>query len=456
MRRITATLLLCLGLPSPSHADFDSSNGCPGTNIDNHYYVTDTKTVFGCIYSIEGSFPFPPTRDRLAEYTCHDYHRKKKCYGYIINPNYAYWDNDKREYFESPVCPYPISACQDLDDVCIPGGARECDDFHHYMCESKHLNRTVEDGNTTREVPAYCEGKVDTASHYLCPPRDVASFEEVTHWCTREVYLVNRTHYRCEYYNRVVCEGRIDPDNVILPTCSEQALSCSQAERNKVCKMNTSPIEETFCGAKFDIHENGTVSYRGNTMECPDRRGKGWCRSELDPALTTKFMLAETCPTESLDYCMDVKSHFVYPEYCTCIQNLTTGEDVAFVCHHDGKQEPWCQGVIEKPRLDAHLRPIPKHSIPQIPKAVAPADTKKETGITGTCSSGRCKTGVSFMVFSVAGVALLMVRRRHLQWRYAKTSVEYEIDEFQDELELQTSSNFYSDSPREPPKSTFV
>jgi hypothetical protein len=455
-----ATLLLLVFLQlSPSRADYDASNGCPGVAIKDHHFVTDKSDLFGCVYSIEGGSSFSATVDRIAEYECHDYKRHIKCSGFLINPDYAFWDNDKKEYFDSPDCPFSIPSCQDTLDVCIEGAAVECDDFHHYMCLSKDLNRTVVDGNTTKEVPAFCEGNVSTASHYKCPPRDVASFEEVTSWCTREVYLVNRTHYRCEYYSAVVCEGNIDPDKVILPMCTEQALSCDKSELTKVCNRNHGPIEKEFCGSKFDIHQNGTVSYRGNTMECVDRRGKGWCRSELDPALTALFIADETCPTVALDSCRDLKKSFVRPEYCTCIQDEITGEDAAFVCHHDGKQTPWCHGVVEAPQYDKNAgKLIPKHAIPQIPHEEVTTD--KETGITGNCSSGRCKTTVSFLFISVVGAALWVARRRYRKHQYQKTSVEYEIGEFEDELELQkSSSKQYSDIPLEDPlqsKSTFV
>ena len=131
-RKLLLPLLFLLGR---SLADIDASGGCPGYKSDGeHYYVTDKSQLLGCIYSFNGHLPKPPTVDRIAEFECKDRKHKKECWGYLINPHYAFWDDEKKEYFDAPECPHNIESCQDLDDVCAPGGARKCDDLHEYIC----------------------------------------------------------------------------------------------------------------------------------------------------------------------------------------------------------------------------------------------------------------------------------------------------------------------------------
>ena len=292
--------------------------------------------------------------------------------------------------------------------------------------------------NATRQEPIWCKGKVAEANHYDCPPRHVASWEEVTKFCTREAYRVNQTHYRCDYYNRPVCSGTIDP-SIGVPKCTVSANDCTKADIDAVCMKKVSPVQQDLCGAKFDYEKDGTWKYGGNVIECSDRHSHNWCRAEMDPQVTQKYIEEETCPLDSLDFCRDLSKQFKRPWFCHCIKNAS-GQDVAFSCHHDGKAEPWCQGKIEKPQFDEHFKPIEKeHRTP--PPQVEEEEKPMET------TGGRA--GVSLAAVSVVAVALVVILRRRATGREAIAS--YDMDDYGDdvhELELNSSST-YTDRPSE-------
>ena len=438
----TLSLLLLSWTTSFVRSNVGLSGGCPGYSPDGrHHYVTDKADLpHGCIYTINGRRPFPPTVDRLAEFTCKDSTHHKNCYGYIINPDYAFWDDEKKEYIDPPQCPHPVPACQDLDDVCVPGGARACDTFHNYVCQSKDLTRTVSnpDGTTTQE-PVWCQGNVTSVTRYKCPPRHVSSWEQVTTYCTREAYRVNATHYSCSYYHAPVCSGTIDP-SIPLPQCTKTANDCSDKDLEPICRRRISPVQQNFCGAKFDYHTNGTWTYRGNFIECVDRSNSQFCETEMDASVTQQYIAEETCPTVSPDSCYYMRTQFKRPQFCHCIR-APNGTEIAFSCHHDGKSEPWCQGLIEPPRFDEHLRPIPKPgqevNQPPVTSVVPKNDDDKGLDDPGS------KTGVALAaIASVAVIALIVIRRK----RSSRVQFPYGDEGESHELELQTSTRNYSDS----------
>ena len=448
-------LLLLLGRIRHASADWDGSHGCPGYKIDNHYYVTDRKDVRFCTYSIKGSPPFPQYQKKLTSYTCTDRQKKVKCSGTIVNEHYAFWDNVVHDFVNDiPQCPYSVPGCQDLDQVCVADTPRYCSDDGKYVCQALDpvLWKGVRDDSPNRTVAqpdeGWCQGIIDSPERYHCPPRHVASFAEVTKFCQHGPTRVNETHYTCVSHGRTVCQGTIEPAIVAVPQCTIPAEDCSKAERTKVCQSTISTREQQFCGAKYIFQQDSmTWKYYGNVLECADRkRDNKWCRTELNATLTATYQTDEYCPKASLNACHELAQIFIRPAFCFCITNHTTGEEVEFHCHHDGKEEPWCIGHVEAPKFDKYKKLLPKkypgNAIQETRNHRSSLDMEEDA-----CSGKGCKAGIS-IVFIVTSVILmaLMVRRARRNKRKTGDHIMYDrVFRGSHELELQSST--YRDRP---------
>ncbi len=421
MIRTPLLLLLWLLLGRPSQASWDGSHGCPGYKIKDHYYVTDRKDLHFCSYSIKGSPPFPPTQNKLTGYRCVDNRKKIQCSGTIINENYAFWDNVVHNYVDPiPQCPYNIP------------------------------NRTV-----AQPKEGWCQGIVNSPERYKCPPRHVASFAEVTKFCREGPSRINETHYKCVSHGRTVCQGTIEPNIVTVPSCARTANDCSKAERQRVCKSTLSAREEQFCGAKYRYQQDSMAwTYSGNVLECADRTNGKWCRTELNDTLTASYVHNEYCPKASLNSCHELPQIFIRPAFCFCITNHTTGEEVEFRCHHDGKAEPWCIGHVEAPKFDKYKKLLPKkypgNAIEETRNHRSSLTSKEESPSSPSLCSGKvCQASMSIGLFVTISIVLitLMIRRTRRGNRKAGDSIVYDrVFHNPQELELQSSST-YRDRP---------
>jgi hypothetical protein len=462
MIRTPLLLLLWLLLGRPSQASWDGSHGCPGYKIKDHYYVTDRKDLHFCSYSIKGSPPFPPTQNKLTGYRCVDNRKKIQCSGTIINENYAFWDNVVHNYVDPiPQCPYNIPACQDLDQVCVQDAPRMCNDDGTYICQALdpvQWNGFTDDSpNRTVAQPkeGWCQGIVNSPERYKCPPRHVASFAEVTKFCREGPSRINETHYKCVSHGRTVCQGTIEPNIVTVPSCARTANDCSKAERQRVCKSTLSAREEQFCGAKYRYQQDSMAwTYSGNVLECADRTNGKWCRTELNDTLTASYVHNEYCPKASLNSCHELPQIFIRPAFCFCITNHTTGEEVEFRCHHDGKAEPWCIGHVEAPKFDKYKKLLPKkypgNAIEETRNHRSSLTSKEESPSSPSLCSGKvCQASMSIGLFVTISIVLitLMIRRTRRGNRKAGDSIVYDrVFHNPQELELQSSST-YRDRP---------
>ena len=134
------------------------------------------------------------------------------------------------------------------------------------------------------ETEVWCAGSVENDvlldPPVTCPPYTVYSIHEAAHYCTpsglsTRMGFFDSSIFGCYWKNgTVACNGRIHPEAVDTPSCSDTIESCNNLA--EVCRVDASEL--LFCSNRND----------GSSFECWDKALDHWCVGRIGQTMGTK------------------------------------------------------------------------------------------------------------------------------------------------------------------------
>lgn len=375
----------------PVSSDFSS---------DGHLYVTNTKEL------TEGCRCFSEDTDDLCNAVTNttsnigilgDFECDGTCHGFVLNPEYVFWDAAKSDWKDLDSCADvpSLSTCDEMDQsiTCevsyCANGVFKCQEKDGSLCGGTvdAPERLVEcpsavsvaAGSSAMDALTYifspegianikvhgiryelytaithyrtCNGRLDYTfdrEGQYCPPSVVSSFEEIEHYCMHgDISTFSDGRYQCEFDDREPCEGSINA--VLVPTCQASAIaSCADEFYYEAC---THEVGGT--GAEESGREPNFIKFcSGEAFHCWDRRADQWCQGKVVP--TFGSFDAPVCPS-IVPSCDSLEQFGINHRDCSCFDMNGAG---GFVCGDWDK--PYCKGEVDESASvdDADITPI--------------------------------------------------------------------------------------------------
>jgi hypothetical protein len=333
------------------------------------------------------------------------------CHGFILNPNYIFWDATTNDWKDLPVCPdddddsdgvkssSTLSTCDDIDQkmdckvsycangvfkcqrskddslcggkvetteklidcpstITIAKGATAMNTLKYIFSNEGVFNVKIHgiDDNLYTAISHYrtCTGYLEYTYHKdgdYCPPKVVSSFEEIEHYCMHgNIGTFSDGRYECEFEDQDVCTGSINPTRV--PTCQASNIpSCQDQYYYEAC---THEVGGT--GADNNVQKDSEPDYvkfcAGGVFHCWDRLANQWCQGTVVP--TFGSFDAPVCPSV-IPTCDSLEQFGINHQDCSCFHMNGVG---GFVC--GDWDSPYCKGEVDESSSteNVHTQPI--------------------------------------------------------------------------------------------------
>jgi hypothetical protein len=479
---------------------------CPVSSdlsTDGHLYVTNTvELTNGCqCFSEQVKMDLcTSTAAAVVNTTSNvgvlgDFECGGGCHGFVLNPNYIFWDANTNDWKELPVCQDvpSLSTCVDIDQemeckvsYCANGLFKCQQTKDDTLCGGKvetterlfecPATITVAKGATAMNTLKYifskegvynvkihgineelytaithyrtCTGRVeytfDGAGNY-CPPKVVSSFEEIEHYCMHgNIGTFSDGRYKCDFDDQEDCTGTIDPS--VVPACQASNIpSCEDEYYYEACTLEV--------GGTGTSDGNGAdpdfIKFcSGGAFHCWDRRADQWCQGKVVP--TFGSLEAPVCPSV-IPSCDSLEQFGINHQDCSCFHMNGLG---GFVCGDWDK--PYCKGDVDETSKAENAGILPIENFPSSSSSGAgntnsgqpPADESQDEDYDGSdvvftrndsASSSPMRQSTTLVPLLVVSV-LALVAVASFSWGYrryrAKKKVEMRREDLAAALEL--------------------
>jgi hypothetical protein len=371
---------------------------CPVTSdmsSDGHLYVTNTAELSqNCqCFSEEVKMDLCTSAAAVVVNTTSDigvrgdFECGGGCHGFVLNPNYVFWDATKNDWKEIPVCQDVSSLstcdgmsqeidckvsycangrfkCQQAKDDTLCGGKVETTErllecpsaitvsqgatamntlkyiFSHEGISNMKIHGTHDELYTAVTHYRTCTGHLkytyDSSGDY-CPPKVVSSFEEIEHYCMHgDISTFGDGRYKCDFDGQEDCSGTIDP--VQVPTCEASNIaSCQDKYYYEAC---THEVGGTGTSNENNSEPNYIKFCSGGSFHCWDKRADQWCEGKVVP--TFGSFESPVCPSV-IPTCDSLEQFGINHQDCSCFHMNGLG---GFVCGE--WDNPYCKGDVDE------------------------------------------------------------------------------------------------------------